>query len=87
MQNLENVKVLTRGQSQLIAGVCSGLSDYYNLRKNGLRLAFIFLSIIFFFLPAVVYIVLWLILPQHPSSNAMARDLKRKALQKKTNAS
>lgn len=87
MQNHEEVKVLTRGESELIAGVCSGLSDYYSLRKNGLRLAFVLLSIIFFFLPAVVYIVLWLILPKYPSTQAMARHLRRKALQKKSNAS
>ncbi|WP_052262258.1 PspC domain-containing protein [Pseudoalteromonas luteoviolacea] len=84
MQNLEKVKVLTRGESELIAGVCSGLSDYYCLRKNGLRLAFILLSIISFFLPAIVYIVLWLILPKYPSTQAMARHLRRKALLKKS---
>lgn len=88
MQNLEEeVKVLTRGEPVVIAGVCSGLSDYYSLRKNGLRLAFILVSIIFFFLPAVVYLVLWLILPKYPATKAMARHLRRKALQKKSNAS
>lgn len=85
MQNLEKVKILTRGESGWIAGVCSGLSDYYSLRKNGLRLAFIILSIIFFFLPIIVYIILWLILPKYPSTQAMARHLRRKALQKKSN--
>ncbi|WP_080928259.1 PspC domain-containing protein [Pseudoalteromonas luteoviolacea] len=86
MKNFEKIKVLTRGESALIAGVCSGLSEYYSLRKNGLRFAFILLSIIFFFLPATVYIVLWLILPKYPSTQAMARHLRRKTLLKKSHA-
>lgn len=75
-------KVLTRGESGLIAGVCSGLADYYNLRKNGLRLAFVFTSLILVF-PVLIYLVLWMILPKYPSTQAMARHLRRKAMAKK----
>jgi phage shock protein PspC (stress-responsive transcriptional regulator) len=82
MQNLEEVKVLTRGQSIVFGGVCSGLADYFNLNKNGLRLAFIFLSL-FLAVPIILYIVLWLILPKYPISRAaMERHLRREALKK-----
>lgn len=76
MQN--DSRILTRGEKSIIAGVCSGLAEYYNLRKNGLRLAFL-LTTFFFALPIIIYIVLWLVLPKYPTSQAMVRHLRRKA--------
>jgi len=46
----------------LIGAVCSGIADYYGLRKNGLRLAFLITSL-FFGIPIIAYIILWLVLP------------------------
>lgn len=71
-----NSPVLTRGEHGIIAGVCSGLSQYYGFRKNGLRLSFLLFSF-FFALPIIIYIVLWLILPKYPSTQAMVRQLQR----------
>ncbi|TGE85277.1 PspC domain-containing protein [Pseudoalteromonas sp. KS88] len=85
MQDLSKVKLLTRGESGVLGGVCSGLAEHYNLRKNGLRLAFIFSSL-FLVIPVLLYIVLWLILPCYPSTQAMARHLRRKALHYKNSA-
>ena len=70
--------VLTRGEHGIIAGVCSGLSQYYGLRKAGLRIAFL-ISSFFFVLPVFLYIVLWLILPKYPTTQAMARQLRRQS--------
>lgn len=83
MKNLENANVLTRGESGVIAGVCSGLAAHYGLRKNGLRLAFLLTSF-FFIIPTFVYIVLWLVLPKYPSVEAMRRNLRRKAQLRKS---
>ncbi|MCG9720333.1 PspC domain-containing protein [Shewanella sp. Isolate7] len=55
MTDLESIKILTRGDKGVIAGVCSGLADYYGLRVNGLRIAFVLTSL-FFFLPVLVYL-------------------------------
>ncbi|KFZ36485.1 phage-shock protein [Shewanella mangrovi] len=82
MEDNHNINTLTRGETGLIAGVCSGMADYYGIRKNGLRLAFLITSF-FFGIPIVAYIVLWLILPKYPSSQAMARQLRRKAEQRR----
>lgn len=70
--------VLTRGERGVIAGVCSGLSEYFGFRKNGLRIAFVVFSF-FFALPVMIYLTLWLILPKYPTSQAMARQLRRQA--------
>ena len=80
MQNKTNI--LTRGSKGVIAGVCSGIAEYYGLRKNGLRLAFLITSC-FFGIPVLVYIILWMILPSYPISQAMARELSRKAEQRR----
>ncbi|GIU39010.1 PspC domain-containing protein [Shewanella colwelliana] len=81
MESLDNVKVLTRGESAVLAGVCSGIAEYYHLRKNGIRLAFLLTSL-FFAIPVFVYVVLWLVLPEYPTTEAMARHLRRKKLQR-----
>ncbi|KIO35829.1 PspC domain-containing protein [Shewanella sp. cp20] len=80
MTDLESIKILTRGDKGVIAGVCSGLADYFGLRVNGLRIAFVLTSL-FFFLPVLVYLICWLVLPQFPTTQAMRRQLQRKASQ------
>ena len=82
MRDSRNTKMLTRGETGIIAGVCSGIADYYGLRKNGLRLAFLVTSF-FFGIPILAYIISWLILPRYPTSQAMARQLRRKAEQRR----
>ena len=81
MKTIDNSHTLTRGETGIIAGVCSGLAEYYGLRVNGLRLAFIITSF-FFAIPVLAYIVLWLVLPKYPISQAVARQLRRKAKQR-----
>ncbi|MGI1943651.1 PspC domain-containing protein [Shewanella glacialipiscicola] len=82
MESLDNVKVLTRGESVILAGVCSGIAKYYNLRKSSIRFAFLLTSL-FFAIPVFAYIVLWLVLPKYPTTEAMARHLRRNKLQRK----
>jgi phage shock protein PspC (stress-responsive transcriptional regulator) len=82
MQDRQNAKMLTRGETGVIAGVCSGIADYYGLRKNGLRLVFLITSF-FLGIPILAYIILWLVLPNYPISQAMARQLRRKVEQRR----
>ena len=81
MQSIDITNILTRGETGINAGVCSGLADYYGLRVNGLRIAFIITSF-FFAIPVLAYIVLWLVLPKYPISQAVARQLRRKTKQR-----
>ncbi|WP_337880158.1 PspC domain-containing protein [Rheinheimera sp.] len=82
MQNIHEKPILTRGKFPLIAGVCSGLADYYGLSINGVRVAFLITSF-FFAIALIAYVVLWLVLPKYPSTQAMARHLRRKAAQRR----
>ncbi len=46
-----------------IAGVCSGLGDYFGIDKNLIRIAAVFLGLLLFFVTIPTYIVAWVILP------------------------
>ena len=81
MKSIDNTNILTRGETGIIAGVCSGIANYYGLRVNGLRIAF-FVTSFFFAIPVLAYIVLWLVLPKYPISQAVARQLRRKTQQR-----
>lgn len=48
---------------QTIAGVCSGIADYFNIDKSLVRLATVFLGLLLFWVVVPTYIVAWVILP------------------------
>ncbi len=48
---------------KMIAGVCSGLADYFNIDKSLVRLATVFLGLLLFWVVLPTYIVAWVILP------------------------
>ncbi len=51
-------------QGKWIAGVCSGLGEYFQINSNIIRALFVFLSLLFSGLPIIIYIVLAVVLPQ-----------------------
>ena len=58
------VKALSRATSDAkIAGVCGGIADYYQLSRNGLRLAALLALFAFPMVIACTYILLAVILP------------------------
>jgi phage shock protein C len=46
----------------MIAGVCAGLADYYNINATRLRWAFVVFGL--FGAGEIVYILLWILLPK-----------------------
>lgn len=48
---------------KVIAGVCSGIADYFNVDKSLVRLAAVFLGLLLFWVVVPTYIVAWIILP------------------------
>jgi len=55
-------------QNALLAGVCSGLSDYFDFNRKGLRIAVILMAVFPPFFPFVVisYLLMAIILPTRP---------------------
>lgn len=59
-----NEKRLIRSTSdRMVAGVCAGLADYFNLDPSLVRLLFV----AFFFLggsAVLLYLILWIVMPE-----------------------
>lgn len=49
----------------MLAGVCGGIAEYFNLDPTLVRIAYIVLSIISAAFPGLlVYIILWIVIPE-----------------------
>jgi len=57
-------KILHRSKkNQLLAGVCAGFAEYFNTDPSIIRLLWIILFL-FYGTGLILYIILWVILPQ-----------------------
>ena len=54
---------LRRSNDRIIAGVCGGIAEYFNVDPVIVRLLFV-LSVIFAGFPIIVYPILWLVMPE-----------------------
>jgi phage shock protein C len=60
---MEEPRKLYRSQSQrMLAGVCGGLAEYFNLDATLIRVLFLILAV-FGGSGLVIYIVMWIIVP------------------------
>ena len=59
-------KLMRSTTDKTIAGICGGLGKYFNIDPVILRLIFL-LSIFFGGLGLIVYIVMWLVVPEDKS--------------------
>ena len=58
-------KTLYRSESnKIVAGVCAGLADYFNLDPTLVRVAYVLVSVLSAAFPGLlVYIILWVVMP------------------------
>lgn len=57
-------RLVRRRDGRMIAGVCAGLTDYYNISVTRLRWAFVVFGL--FGAGEIVYVLLWMLLPKEP---------------------
>lgn len=57
-------KLLLRSQNRLIAGVCGGLADYFDVDPTIVRLLYVTLTFCTAFSGVLIYPVLWFIIPE-----------------------
>ncbi len=56
---------LTRSRyNKWIAGICGGIADYFGWNAELLRLCWVVLTVSTAFCGGIIYLVLWLIMPQ-----------------------
>lgn len=61
-----NKRLLRSSSDRWIAGVCGGIAEYFGWDPAIVRLAYVLLSVFSAAFPGLlVYIVLWLIMPQY----------------------
>ena len=60
------MKRLKRSNKQrIIAGVCGGLAEYFNMDPTMVRLIYVAVSILSVAFPGIlVYIILWIVVPE-----------------------
>ncbi len=51
---------------KMIAGVCSGLAEYFDMEVTWMRIIFVF-AFIFGFSGFIIYLILWIVIPPRPS--------------------
>ena len=58
-----NKKLLRSSSNRMIAGVCGGLADFFDLDPTLVRVAYIMLSVFTVFSGVFVYILLCIVIP------------------------
>lgn len=56
-------KKLKRSSDKMIAGVCSGIAEYFGIDKSIVRIIWAFLAI-FYGAGLLAYIIAWIIMPE-----------------------
>ena len=61
-------KLIRSRKERMIAGVCGGLAEYFNMDPTLVRIAYVLVSVLSIAFPGIlVYIVLWLVIPEAES--------------------
>ncbi len=53
-------------QQRMLAGICGGLGEYSNMDPTIIRVLFVVLGVLSFSAFAIVYILMWIIIPEEP---------------------
>lgn len=63
---MANTKRLTRSRyDRMIAGVCGGLAQYFEVDATLVRVAFVLVSVLSAAFPGLlVYVIMWLVVPE-----------------------
>jgi phage shock protein C len=57
-------------KNKVIAGVCSGLGEYFDISPKVFRVAFIIGLLFGFFPSVVVYLIMWVLIEESPIKNS-----------------
>ena len=64
------MKSFKRSNNKMLAGVCGGIAEYFNLDPTIVRVGYVLISIFSAAFPGIlVYIILWVVMPPADSYN------------------
>ena len=61
---MENKRLMRSSSNKMIAGVCSGIADYFGWDVSIVRIVYTLATIFTIFSGVIVYIILWIIMPE-----------------------
>ncbi len=62
-------KLYRSSKQRMIAGICGGLAEYFDMDVNIMRLPFVAISLLSVLFPmAIFYIIAWIIVPEEEKS-------------------
>jgi phage shock protein C len=62
-------KLYRSSKQRMIAGICGGLAEYFDMDVNIMRLLFVAISLLSVLFPMVIfYIIAWIIVPEKEKS-------------------
>jgi len=53
-------------KNKIIAGVCSGIGEYYGIDPVVIRLVWVILTLVSFGFGVLAYLIAWMIIPRNP---------------------
>ena len=66
---MEPKKLFRSNNNKIIAGICSGLAEYFNVDTNIIRVLFVFVTF-FWGASILLYLILWVIIPINESEKS-----------------
>ena len=65
MERMNEPKKLVRSRhNRMLAGVCGGLAEYFNIDPTMMRVITIILTVTPFVPAGIIYLLLWLLIPE-----------------------
>lgn len=61
--NKKDKKLCLSTENKIIAGVCGGMAEYFNVDPTLIRIIWVLILILGHGMPVVVYVVCWAIMP------------------------
>jgi len=62
-------KLYRSSKQRMVAGICGGLAEYFDMDVNIMRLLFVAISLLSVLFPMVIfYIIAWIIVPEKEKS-------------------
>jgi phage shock protein C len=71
-------RLIRTRNGRLVAGVCSGLAEYFAIDATVVRLIFLALAVITFGVGALIYLAAWIVIPEEGETTSIAENLIKK---------
>jgi phage shock protein C len=66
-------------QGRILAGVCSGLGEYFGVDANLIRVIFLVLAVFTGGVGVLAYLLMWIVVPEEGEKTSIAQDMMNKA--------